>query len=64
VIEVTTTTAPTAVLGEQIERVAQPELAFTGAHTSRLIFLGAVLVLAGLAVTLVERFATPWRRTN
>jgi hypothetical protein len=64
VIEVTTTTAPTAVLGETIERVAQPELAFTGAHSTRLLFLGAVLVLAGLAITLVDRLTTPWRRTN
>lgn len=63
VIEVTTT-APTAVLGETIERVAQPELAFTGAHSTRLLLLGAVLVLAGLAITLVDRLTMPWRRTN
>ncbi|MEO8694729.1 MAG: hypothetical protein ABI658_14485 [Acidimicrobiales bacterium] len=63
VIEVSTT-VPTAVLGEQIERVPQPALAFTGAHTSRLLFLGVVLMLAGLAITLVDRFAAPWRRAN
>lgn len=63
VIEVTTT-APTAVLGEQLERVAQPQLAFTGANSSRLLLLGALLVLAGFALTLVDHIAAPWRRTN
>jgi hypothetical protein len=64
VIEVTTTTAPTAVLGEQVERVAQPQLAFTGAHSTRLLVLGAILVLAGLAIMLVDRFTAQWRQTN
>lgn len=63
VIEVTTT-APTAVLGEQLERVVQPQLALTGTNSSRLLTLGALLVVAGLAITFVDRFAAKWRRTN
>jgi hypothetical protein len=63
VIEVTTT-VPTAVLGEQLERVAQPQLAFTGANSSRLLLLGALLVFAGLAIMLIDHVAAPWRRTS
>ncbi|HUP73454.1 MAG TPA: hypothetical protein VM282_10480 [Acidimicrobiales bacterium] len=59
-----TTTAPTAVLGEQLERVVQPQLALTGTNSSRLLTLGALLVVAGLAITFVDRFAAKWRRTN
>ena len=63
VIEVTTT-VPTAVLGQQVERVVQPQLALTGVNSSRLLLLGAILVLAGLAITLADHFAAPRRRMH
>jgi hypothetical protein len=53
VVEVTTT-VPTAVLGEQVERVVQPQLALTGANSSRLLVFGVVLVLAGCAMMVVR----------
>ena len=63
VVEVTTA-VPTAVLGEQVERVVQPQLALSGTNSSRLVVLGALLVLAGFVVTLVDRFARNGRRTT
>ncbi|MEO5840388.1 MAG: hypothetical protein ABIQ73_11850 [Acidimicrobiales bacterium] len=63
VVEVSTT-GPTAVLGEQLERVVQPQLAFSGTNSARLLVFGSLFVLAGLAVTLAGHVAAPSRRTN
>jgi hypothetical protein len=49
-----TTTVPTAVLGEQVERLVQPQLALTGANSSRLLVIGTALVLTGGALMLVR----------
>ena len=53
VVEVTTT-VPTEVLGEQIERVP-PELARTGTNSSRLLFLGTTLMFAGFVMMVADR---------
>ena len=63
VIDVTTT-APTAVLGQQIERVTQPELALTGTNSFRLVFLGAVLIIIGLALTVTNHLTARWQRAR
>ena len=58
-----TTTAPTEVLGEQLQRAPLPELAFTGRNSTRFLVLGVVLVLAGADVTLADRLV-PRRRPH
>jgi hypothetical protein len=63
VLDVSTTTAPTQVLGQQIER-AQPELALTGARSAPLLVLGVVFIAAGIGIMVVNRVATQWRRTS